>query len=110
MGLNIGDTVYHHEYGMGKIVKKSYLYTHVNFKAHGIKRMLEMYLEPVSYNEVEKLIPELTNLKDLNCYISNFYLEKILDKYNSTFISKGYLTKEAIQSVIKKYNEEFTQK
>ncbi|MBR6409072.1 MAG: UvrD-helicase domain-containing protein [Alphaproteobacteria bacterium] len=109
MGLNIGDTVYHHEYGMGKIVKKSYLYTHVNFKAHGIKRMLEMYLEPVSYNEVEKLIPELTNLKDLNCYISNFYLEKILDKYNSTFISKGYLTKEAIQSVIKKYNEEFTQ-
>ena len=109
MGLNIGDTVYHHEYGIGRIVKKSYLYTHVNFIDHGVKRMLEMYLQPVSYNEVEKLIPELTNLKDTNCYISNSYLEKILAKYDSTFIAKGYITKESIQSVIKGYNKEFTQ-
>ena len=105
MGLNIGDTVYHHEYGMGKIVKKSYLYTHVNFTNYGIKRMLESYLEPVNYMKDSEKESFICNIKsDMKGYVSQKRRDELYEN------NKLRIDRSSIDNLVKAHNKEFMEK
>ncbi|MCQ2735173.1 MAG: AAA family ATPase, partial [Alphaproteobacteria bacterium] len=104
MRFNIGDTVYHHEYGIGKIIKKSY-FTHVNFTNYGIKRMLESYLEPVNYMENSEKESFICNIKsDMKGYVSQKRRDELYEN------NKLRIDRSSIDNLVKAHNKEFMEK